>query len=78
MLDTIHAAYEAAWRRNFSRRLRVAAMFAHLFMRPLGARLAAITLQSAPGLLTHGARWSGKIQPLRSVHARSLADGLGS
>ena len=76
MLETIHAAYEAAWRRNFSRRLQVAALFAHLFMRPLGARLAAITLQCAPGLLTHGARWSGKIQPLRSEHSRTLADVL--
>ena len=77
MLKTIHAAYEIAWRRNFSRRLQVAALFAHLFMRPLGARLAAVTLQCAPGLLTRGARWSGKIQPLRSVHSRGLAGGLG-
>ncbi len=78
VLDTIQAAYEAAWRRNFSRRLQVAAMFAHLFMNPFGARAAAITLQCAPGLLTHGARWSGKIQPLRSVHSPGLAGGLGA
>jgi flavin-dependent dehydrogenase len=77
VLATIHAGYEAAWRRNFSRRLQVAALFAHLFMRPLGARVAAITLRCVPGLLTHGARWSGKIQPLRSVHSRRLAGGLG-
>ncbi len=77
LLATIHAAYEATWRRNFSRRLQVAALFAHLFMRALGARVAAITLRCAPGLLTHGARWSGKIQPLRSVHSRGLAGGLG-
>ena len=77
VLETIHAAYEAAWRRNFSRRLQVAAIFAHLFMRPLGARLAAITLQFVPRLLTRGARWSGKIQPLRSIHRRRLPGGLG-
>jgi hypothetical protein len=39
--------------------------------------VAAITLRCVPGLLTHGARWSGKIQPLRSVHSRRLAGGLG-
>jgi flavin-dependent dehydrogenase len=78
VLDNIHAAYEAAWRRNFSRRLRVAALFAHLFMRPLGARLAAITLQRFPGILTHGARWSGKIQPLRSIELRGVLPGPGS
>ncbi len=72
MLETIHAAYEAAWRRNFSRRLQVAAWFAHLFMRPLGARVAAMTLQCVPGLLTRGARWSGKTQPLRSLKMRGL------
>ena len=78
MLTSIHAAYEAAWRRNFSRRLQVAALFAHLFMRPLGARIASITLQCAPRLLTRGARWSGKIQPLRTVHSQALTGRLGS
>ncbi|MEO8102131.1 MAG: NAD(P)/FAD-dependent oxidoreductase [Betaproteobacteria bacterium] len=77
LLETIHAAYEAAWRRNFFRRLQVASMFAHLFMRPLGARVAAITLRCAPKLLTYGANWSGKIQPLRRVHTPRLAGGLG-
>lgn len=78
VLETIHAAYEAAWRRNFSSRLRVAALFAHLFMRPLGARLAAITLKLVPGLLTRGARWSGKNQSLRSVRSQGFVGGLRS
>ena len=78
LLETIHAAYEAAWRRNFSGRLQMAALYAHLFMRPLGARLAAVTLKLAPELLTRGARWSGKIQPLRSVHSRTLTGRLDS
>ena len=78
VLETIHSAYEAAWRRNFSSRLRVAALFAHLFMRPLGARLAAITLKLVPGLLTRGARWSGKNQSLRSVRSQGFVGGLRS
>ena len=78
VLGTIHAAYEAAWRRNFSGRLQMAALFAHLFMQPLGARVAAVTLKLAPRLLTRGARWSGKIQPLRTVHSRALTGRLDS
>ena len=64
--------YERAWRRNFSRRLHVAAVLAHLFMRPLGARAAMLALQQLPDLLTVGARWSGKIQPLRDAASLSL------
>jgi flavin-dependent dehydrogenase len=66
-LAQIRRDYEAAWRRNFSRRLQVAALLAQLFMRPLGAAAAIATLQQFPQLLTLGARWSGKLQPLRSV-----------
>ena len=36
-LGAIRLEYEAAWRRNFSRRVHVAALFAHLFMRPVSA-----------------------------------------
>ena len=52
--------YAAAWRAHFAPRLRLAAAFAHLAMRPaLGAPLLAL-LNRWPGLATAGARWAGK------------------
>ncbi|MEO8525378.1 MAG: FAD-dependent oxidoreductase [Caldimonas sp.] len=52
--------YEARWQRRFSSRLRIAAAFAHLAMRPWAARSAWPIVRAWPGLLTHGARWTGK------------------
>lgn len=66
-LAAIHHDYQAAWRRNFSQRLRTAALYAHLFMRPASAVAAAKVMQQFPGLLTFGARLSGKDQALRTV-----------
>ena len=57
--------YEAAWRGNFSRRIRAASIFAHLAMRPATARVAAAFLQRAPAILTLGARLSGKAHSLK-------------
>lgn len=54
-------AYTAAWRHEFTPRLRVAAVFAHLAMRPLGASLLMKLVSRWPALLTHGARWGGKV-----------------
>lgn len=54
------SAYEALWRRRFTTRLRVAAAFAHVAMRPsLSAPLWPL-LRRWPGLLTQGALWCGK------------------
>jgi 2-polyprenyl-6-methoxyphenol hydroxylase-like FAD-dependent oxidoreductase len=53
-------AYEALWRRRFARRLRVAAAFAHVAMRPPLARLAWPLVRRWPGVLTEGARLSDK------------------
>jgi flavin-dependent dehydrogenase len=53
-------AYERRWRQRFARRLQVAAAFAHLAMRPWAARVAWPVVEAWPGLLTRGARWSGK------------------
>jgi flavin-dependent dehydrogenase len=61
------ADYAAAWRRNFARRLRIAAIFAHVAMRPEAARLAAALLERAPALLTFGAFLSGKAQTLSTL-----------
>jgi len=54
------AEYEARWRRHFAGRLRIAAAFAHLAMRPAASAVAWPLVRAWPGLLTHGARWSGK------------------
>jgi flavin-dependent dehydrogenase len=54
------ATYEAIWRRRFTRRLRVAAAFAHVAMRPALARLAWPLARRWPGVLTAGARLSDK------------------
>ena len=54
------AEYEALWRRRFARRLGVAAVFAHVAMRPALARAAWPLLRRWPGMLTQGARFSGK------------------
>ena len=53
-------SYEARWRQRFARRLQVAAAFAHVAMRPWAARAAWPLVEVWPGLLTRGARWSGK------------------
>ncbi len=58
----LQRAYVAAWRREFAPRLRVAAVFAHLAMRPRSAGALMRLLRLWPGLLTQGARWGGKVR----------------
>jgi flavin-dependent dehydrogenase len=57
-------AYQAEWQRSFAGRIRVAAVFAHLVMRPNIAALWLPTLKRFPGLLTFGAQLSGKATQL--------------
>jgi flavin-dependent dehydrogenase len=52
--------YEDAWRRHFTPRLRHAACFAHLAMRPAATRIVLPLFQRVPALLTLGASLSGK------------------
>jgi len=59
---TLLATYEAAWRRRFAQRLRIAAAFAQVAMRPAASQALWPLVRRWPGLLTHGARWSGKTQ----------------
>jgi len=66
--------YEDRWRRRFSQRLRVAAAFAHLAMRPAASAVAWPVVRAWPGLLTRGARWSGKTSHVPEA-ARLVADG---
>jgi 2-polyprenyl-6-methoxyphenol hydroxylase-like FAD-dependent oxidoreductase len=54
--------YAAAWRQQFAPRLHLAAVFAHLAMRPRSAAALMKLLRLWPGLLTRGARWGGKVR----------------
>jgi flavin-dependent dehydrogenase len=72
-LKGVRDEYAQAWRNNFSRRLFVAAAFAHVFMRPFSTRIAATLLEHFPRLLTEGARWTGKSEPLRSMRSFNRA-----
>jgi flavin-dependent dehydrogenase len=53
--------YATEWRRHFVPRLRVAALFANLAMRPAGSEPWMALARRWPGLLTLGARWGGKV-----------------
>lgn len=53
--------YAAEWRRQFGPRLRLAATFAHLAMRPVAAAPLLALARAWPALLTQGARWSKKV-----------------
>ena len=58
--EPVMGAYEALWRASFAQRLRLAAAFAHVAMRPAAAAAFWPLLQRWPGVLAMGARWSGK------------------
>jgi 2-polyprenyl-6-methoxyphenol hydroxylase-like FAD-dependent oxidoreductase len=67
--------YAGQWRRQFAPRMRLAATFAHLAMRPLTA-LAVLALARAwPGLLTQGARRSGKLTSAARFDSLPLTTG---
>ena len=72
-LAPVGETYDRAWRRSFAPRIRAAAAFAHLSM---NARIAgAITplVRNAPGILTLGARLSGKTRDVRVAWAEPHA-----
>jgi flavin-dependent dehydrogenase len=56
----LHRSYAAAWRRSFAPRLRLAAVYAHVAMRPALATPARSLLRRWPALLRGGARLAGK------------------
>jgi len=66
-LASIGHDYERSWRGNFVTRIRAAALFAHLCMRPATAKGVVALSQHSPAILTFGARWSGKAQSLRGA-----------
>jgi 2-polyprenyl-6-methoxyphenol hydroxylase-like FAD-dependent oxidoreductase len=58
----LRASYADGWQRYFLPRMRLAALCAHVAMRPVLAASALSALACWPPLLTHAARWSGKIR----------------
>ena len=58
----VQRAYAAHWRREFAPRLRLAAAFAHVAMRPRASGAMTALARAWPGLLTHGARRGGKLR----------------
>lgn len=58
----IRRQYVRDWHKNFSSRLRLSALFAHLAMHPRVSRAILPVLERWPGFLTYGARASGKIR----------------
>ena len=59
-LADIQRQYASAWRAAFAPRLRFAALFAHIAMRPSLARVAGVLMKRWPPLLEGAARWSSK------------------
>lgn len=55
--------YATDWRREFAPRVRLASTFAHAAQHRRSATLLMALVQRWPGLLTHGARWGGKVRP---------------
>ena len=56
----IHQHYGAAWRNAFANRMRLAAAYAHLAMRPALSGPATAVLRRWPPVLAQAARWAGK------------------
>jgi hypothetical protein len=63
------ARYARRWRKHFGPRLLAAAMVANWAMQPLAVRLALPVLQFVPGILTWGARASGKAWAIQALQA---------
>jgi len=67
---SVARAYGRDWRSHFAARVRLAAVLAHLAMRPKRARALLPLLRAAPGLLTIMARLGGKVRALDDREAR--------
>jgi len=52
--------YAADWRRHFAMRLRLAAVLAHIAMRPLPTSILLAAARHVPSAITLGARWCAK------------------
>lgn len=61
-LHALQGQYNSAWRKHFASRIHLAAVFAHVAMRPRLLSKILPMLTRHPHLLTHAARWSGKVR----------------
>jgi len=68
-LRDVGRAYSARWRSHFSTRIRAAALFAHVAMRPAQVRTLVPIVKTFPAMLIFGARLSGK----RKLHTEMPA-----
>jgi 2-polyprenyl-6-methoxyphenol hydroxylase-like FAD-dependent oxidoreductase len=70
----IHRAYRSAWRNAFALRLRLAAIFAHIAMRPVLSLPVTRLLGGCPALLTAAAQLAGKAR--KAVAPSLLFEGI--
>ncbi len=68
--------YATKWRHAFAARLRLAALFAHIAMRPVLAEPVLALMQRWPALLTLGAGWGGKTRCAADPAAIAIEDGF--
>ena len=68
--------YAAQWRLAFAPRLRLAAVFAHVAMRPVLAKPILALVQRWPALLTLLARWGGKTRCAAAPAAIAIQNGF--
>lgn len=73
--ERIRMDYAKAWRRHFSRRIRLAALFAHAAMRPNMFSSLMPLLARHPALLGHCARWCDKVRPAPDVYGQMPTAG---
>ena len=71
-------SYAQQWRRQFAPRMRLAATFAHLAMRPITAAPLFALARAWPGLLTLGARRSGKLTSAARIDRVPLTTGVAT
>ena len=60
VVDEVRSGYAAAWRQTLAPRIHAAALIAHWAMRPAAVACVLPLLRLFPGVLTEGARFSGK------------------
>ena len=60
-IATVQRHYALAWRRAITPRIRAAAAIAHWAMRPAAVACGMPIVRAFPGVLTFGARVSGKV-----------------
>ena len=62
--ETAGLRYAKAWKKLFSTRVRAAEAFALIAIRPLSSQIMRGVVRLCPGVLTLGAKLSGKTKPV--------------